>query len=136
MSWMKYWGMVLLMLLSVFVWADPSIGDASNNLYEPVSVLTMAMSWACYVIGAALCIGAIAQFRIHLQSPKLTPLMTPIVMVICGVILILLPYFSLLPGDSWSAYEQSTPNVPYSAGTTEREGDGHWTDRPQYQQKR
>jgi hypothetical protein len=83
-----------------------TLGQAADGLFGPVSVVTMLMELACYIIGTSFCIGAIMQYRIHRQNPKLTPLMTPVIMLVVGVLLILMPYFSVLPGDSFSASEQ------------------------------
>ena len=131
---------LFLALLSTTLFAANTIGDAAGNLYAPVSALTMLMEWACYVVGAALLIGAVMQFRIHFQNPKLTPLFTPILMTLIGIGLILLPYFSLLPGNSWSAdaqdsQERSRYQEAQQELYQEQQGGssgGHWSQNPRY----
>ena len=101
----KMFGVLLLGYVGQSL-AINTLGQAADGLFGPVSVITMLMELACYIIGTSFCIGAIMQYRIHRQNPKLTPLMTPVIMLVVGVLLILVPYFSLLPGDSFSASEQ------------------------------
>ncbi len=128
------------LFLSQAVNADVSLGDAADGLYQPVAGLTMLMQWACYVIGGALCIGAIMQFRIHFQSPKLTPLFTPVLMLLTGLAIVLLPYVSTLGGDSWNAESQDERTlstyktyIQDSQNPDQNQSGGHWSTQPQYQ---
>jgi hypothetical protein len=123
---------LFLLFLPTVVLADTSVSDAANNLYQPISTLTMLMHWASYVVGASLCIGSIMQFRIHLQSPKLTPLFTPVFMLLLGIGLVLLPYFSSMPDASWNAEKQEPP-ATYNPNAADEDGtsEGHWSTRPQ-----
>lgn len=81
------------------------VDDIAGGLETPVVILTKVLLFACYVVGAILILGALAQYRNHRQSPKLVPLTTPILLLVLGVVLLLVPYFSTL-GDSTSAVEQ------------------------------
>lgn len=146
-------GMLLMTLILVPTasWAAVDLITASDGLMGPVLFLTKLMRYASYAVGGALCLGALAQYRLHRQNPKLTPLFTPILMVILGVILIFLPYISTMFGNSWSAekleeegrgaevYEPNKPATVHErsgqgyrhqkATPTAPQNGGHWTDQ-------
>ena len=82
------------------------LGTAARGIYEPVAYLTVLMRYASYATGIALVLGSFMQFRTHIENPKVMPLLTPIFMLLIGGCLILLPYFSMVTGNSWSAEEQ------------------------------
>lgn len=86
--------------------AATSLADAAEGLFEPVLFITVMMKYVCYVLGFALALGAGAQYRLHRQNPKLTPLLTPIIMLFLGVIVFFLPHISTMFGNSWNAQEQ------------------------------
>lgn len=128
-----------------------SLGDSAQDLYNgPVSILALMLVWICYVVGAAFCIGAFMQLRIHFQNPKVVPLLTPVVMIIAGLALILLPYFSELDSNTASPVVQNAkgpyrpaiphfsaenPGVQQSGEATyqvEPSNGGHWADDPRY----
>ena len=84
----------LLAFVPMVALADNSIGDVAQNLMAPTEVVTKLMLVACYVIGVALILVGLAQYKIHLQSPKLVPLTTPIALLILGTVALLIPYVS------------------------------------------
>lgn len=139
---------VLLSMVPILSHAQ-SLGESAEGLYEgPVSVLALMMVWLCYVVGAAFCIGAVMQLRIHFQNPKQVPLLTPVVMVVAGVTLIFLPYFSQMGSNTASPLvnnpkEAYRPPVPYVTRKHSHDGyvvdpnnngGGHWADDPRYNQ--
>ena len=139
----KYVGLLAL-FCPVLAYAQ-SLGDSAQSLYEgPVSMLALMMVWVCYVVGAAFCIGAVMQLRIHFQNPKVVPLLTPVVMIVAGVALILLPYFSEMDSNTANPILSNPkgayrPSVPYlnpseesMAEPIQNDGVGHWTDDPRY----
>jgi len=71
--------------------ADVSLGTASKNLMEPVSLFTEMIYNICYVSAITIFISSIAQFRAHRQSPNQTPLNRPIVLLILSIIVALIP---------------------------------------------
>lgn len=84
-----------------------TLGEVSTNLMGPTEILTKIMILGCYVVGIALLIMAIAQYKQHKHSPKLVPLTTPIILIILGLIAIGLPTFTNVFGPSFSATEQA-----------------------------
>lgn len=141
---------VVLFCSSMTAYGTATLGDMAEGLYQPVEFLNTLVRLACYVTGVALIIGAVMQFRVHLENPKLTPLFTPIFMVFIGIALLLLPYFTTVFGNSWDPSEQDAthnegelrPNeqpqhrrLPVPADKTrgsndsdQSTGSGHWTD--------
>lgn len=106
----------LLLLITPFsVFAEISLGEASQNLMTPVSFITKLALLSCYIIGIALILASIAQYKIHRQSPKLVPLTTPITLLILGLTAIGIPYATNMFGDSYSA-EQQHPTERKSSG--------------------
>jgi len=83
---------VVGIFLSSAVMADTTLGDVAQNLLGPTSIVTKVMMLACYLVGAILVFLALAQYKIHRQSPKLVPLATPITMLVLGVVALLIPY--------------------------------------------
>ena len=104
-------------LIATILYSIPSaaltIGDAAENLMGPTEVITKFVLFACYVVGIALCLAAIAQYKIHRQSPKLVPLTTPILLVLIGIILIFIPIISNKVGQTGSAVEQAKKEGKY-----------------------
>ncbi len=84
-----------------------SLGEAADNLMTPVSFMTKLALLACYIIGIALLLAAIAQYKIHRQSPKLVPLTTPITLLVIGLTALGIPYATYMFGDTFSAEEQN-----------------------------
>lgn len=96
----------LLLLLVPFSLLASSIGDAADSLMTPVAIMTKLALLACYIIGIALLLASIAQYKIHRQSPKLVPLTTPITLLVLGLVAIGIPYATNLFGESYSAEQQ------------------------------
>ncbi len=69
-----------------------TIGDVATNLMGPTEIITKLVIVACYIVGLTLVFVAMAQYKIHTQSPKLVPLSTPILLLILGIIALLIPY--------------------------------------------
>lgn len=84
-----------------------SIGQAAENLMVPTEILTKLLLISCYIIGIALILGAIVQYKIHRQSPKLVPLTTPITLLVLGLISVMIPYGTKIFGTTYSAEGQS-----------------------------
>ena len=131
-----------LLVVSSVLWTglvlgDTSLGEVADNLQAPVSVVFMLIEWACYVVGVALIIGAAMQYRIHRQNPKLTPLFTPVMMLLVGITIVLIPHFSMLPEESWSpklpANKVASPNAAMPS-QNDNGGGGHWGSDPRYGQ--
>ncbi len=84
-----------------------SLGDSADSLLNMTAMVTKLMHIACYIIGVALILGSVAQYKNHRQNPKLVPLGTPITLLILGVIAVLIPYGSKMFGESYSAEDKA-----------------------------
>jgi hypothetical protein len=116
-----------------FAFGNTSLGEVADNLSAPISVLHMLIEWACYVIGVAFIIGSVMQYRIHRQNPKLTPLFTPIMMLLVGLVIVLIPHFSMLPAESWSPKaSENKAKVAPTAPVQRNDSGGHWGSDPRY----
>jgi hypothetical protein len=104
-SGLKKYGSLLLLLVPFSLQAA-SVGEAADSLMNPVAIMTKLSLLACYIIGIALLLASIAQYKIHRQSPKLVPLTTPITLLLLGLVAIGIPYATNLFGESYSAEQQ------------------------------
>jgi len=102
----KYVQLCLLLFPASSWAAQGSVAQITGDLMGPTAILTKLVLVACYMVGVGLIIFSIAQYKQHRQSPKLVPLGTPIILFILGVGALLIPYFSIISGDSASATEQ------------------------------
>ena len=68
-----------------------TLGQASNRMLEPVSVLTDVMYKICYVLGSTLILGSFIQYKAHRDNPSQVRLSQPIFLLIVGLVLIALP---------------------------------------------
>lgn len=82
------------------------IGSFAETLRGPTTIVTQMLVYACYIVGVVFCFMAIAQYKVHRESPKLVPLSTPVMLFLFGLVLVLLPYLSTL-FNSGSALEYS-----------------------------
>lgn len=101
---------VVLLLLpqALLAGSTGSIGDAAVNLLGPTEIITKLALIACYIVGVALILVSFAQYKIHLQSPKLVPLTTPVLLLVLGIITVFIPYASEnMFGESASAAKQN-----------------------------
>lgn len=84
--------------------APQGLGLVAQNLMEPVSVFSDFIQSACLILGCSFLIAAIIKYNEHRRSPLMVPISTVIFLIIAGIILILLPFLSLVTGNG----------VPYS----------------------
>lgn len=80
--------------ISINAWAVNSLGDLSDRMMLPLSVLTSALYNISLAIGIALLFGALLQYKNHKNNPGQVPLSRPVALLIFGVILIVLPIFA------------------------------------------
>lgn len=71
-----------------------TLGQASNKVLEPVSVLADVMYKICYVLGSTLVLGSFIQYKAHRDNPSQVRLSQPIFLLIVGLVLIALPYLA------------------------------------------
>lgn len=93
--------------LFVLAKSSASIGDAAESLTDVTAIVTKLVHIACYIVGTALILGSVAQYKNHKQNPKLVPLTTPITLLILGVLGVMIPYGTKIFGESYSAEERA-----------------------------
>lgn len=83
----------ILLLASSYAYAliPDSLGDLSNKLLLPMSLLTNALYNMSLAIGIALLFGALIQYKNYRNNPSQVPLSRPITLLVFGVILVVLP---------------------------------------------
>lgn len=102
---------LIFLLVSPLALAESSIGEVAQNLMGPTSLVTKLVIIACYVIGFIFVFMALAQYKIHRQSPKLVPLGTPLILLFLGIVALLLPYVTNMGGTG------KADDVPQEKGT-------------------
>ncbi|TAK77067.1 MAG: hypothetical protein EPO11_03195 [Gammaproteobacteria bacterium] len=93
---------ILLFLWPLFVWADGGVGQVAQNAIEPVSVFASFIQTACIIVGASFLFTCLIKYIEHRRSPLMVPLSRVIFLLVAGVILILLPFISMLAGSGAS----------------------------------
>lgn len=83
----------ILLLVSIDAYAliPDSLGDLSDKLLLPMSLLTSALYNMSLAIGIALLFGAVIQYKNYRNNPSQVPLSRPITLLVFGVILVVLP---------------------------------------------
>lgn len=83
---------ILLIIVSNAYGLIPgSLGDLSDKLLLPMSLLTGALYNMSLAIGIALLFGALIQYKNYRNNPSQVPLSRPITLLVFGVILVVLP---------------------------------------------
>ncbi len=83
----------VLFIVSINAYAliPGSLGDLSDKLLLPMSLLTGALYNMSLAIGIALLFGSLIQYKNYRNNPSQVPLSRPITLLIFGVILVVLP---------------------------------------------
>lgn len=84
---------ILLVIVSINTYAlvPGSLGDLSDKLLLPMSLLTGALYNMSLAIGIALLFGSLIQYKNYRNNPSQVPLSRPITLLVFGVILVVLP---------------------------------------------
>src|ERR1043165_2548100 len=77
--------------LDAYAQIPGSLGDLSDKLLLPMSLLTGALYNMSLAIGIAFLFGSLIQYKNYRNNPSQVPLSRPITLLIFGVILIVLP---------------------------------------------
>lgn len=84
----------ILFIVSINAYAlipGGSLGDLSDKLLLPMSLLTGALYNMSLAIGIALLFGSLIQYKNYRNNPSQVPLSRPITLLIFGVVLVVLP---------------------------------------------
>lgn len=91
-----YWCATLLFPLQVFAYngddGTTGFGKMAGQLVQgPMTILMSFMDDACYVAGVVLLLVAFNKYLRYRENPQETPISTPIVYLVLGIGIILLP---------------------------------------------
>lgn len=78
-----------------------SIGSASANVMEPLSIFTNGLYNICYILGVGFILGSIIRFREYRQNPSQTPISRPIAILCFGLIFIAVPIIAKLSSSAF-----------------------------------
>lgn len=82
---------LLFSSINAFALIPGSLGDLSDKLLLPMSLLTSALYNMSLAIGIALLFGSLIQYKNYRNNPSQVPLSRPITLLVFGVLLIVLP---------------------------------------------
>jgi hypothetical protein len=72
------------------------LGGVAQNLMEPVTFFSDFIQSGCFLIGGSFVFASIIKYFEHRRSPLMVPISTVVFLLIAGIILILLPFLSLV----------------------------------------
>ncbi len=89
----KMIGFIFFTSVGVYASGVPtgSLGDLSDQLFVPLSVLVSTIYNISLVVGIALLFGALIQYKNHRENPGQVVISRPILLLVFGLILIVLP---------------------------------------------
>lgn len=76
------------------------IGKVANTMMDPVTLFSDMVYTGCLVIGASFLFAAIVKYVEHKRSPLMVPMSTVVFLVIAGLVLLILPFLSLVDGNA------------------------------------
>ena len=82
---------LLIPSINAYALIPGSLGDLSDKLLLPMSLLTSGLYNMSLAIGIALLFGALIQYKNYRNNPSQVPLSRPITLLVFGVILVVLP---------------------------------------------
>ncbi len=77
-----------------------SLGQASINAIEPISIFTTVLYDLCYILGTAFVLGSIIRYKEHRNNPSQTPISRVIMLLIFGLILLVIPVLTQFSSSS------------------------------------
>ena len=81
----------LIFSINASALVSDSLGDLSDKLLLPMSLLTSALYNMSLAIGIALLFGALIQYKNYRNNPSQVPLSRPITLLVFGLVLLILP---------------------------------------------
>ena len=92
----------LTLLLIIFVTSafaqDESLGELSEQVLVPIGYLSNIFNYVCWIVGTALVLSGVIQYKGHRKNPVQVRLSRVIVFWILGLFLIALPFIGHLAG--------------------------------------
>lgn len=82
---------LLMASINAYALTPNSLGDLSDKLLLPMSLLTSGLYNMSLAIGVALLFGSLIQYKNYRNNPSQVPLSRPITLLVFGAILVGLP---------------------------------------------
>jgi hypothetical protein len=95
-----------------------SIENIANNLIYGADIVTKSFHAICIIVGVLLWIIAGSLYKAHRQNPKYVPLDRPVVYVILGFVLILIPFLNVVFGPTGSSIDLEKKETILQDGKT------------------
>jgi Ca2+/H+ antiporter len=81
---------------ATFAHADVSLGDVANAMMVPTNMMSTTLIDIAYILGVALFLSGLAQYREHRNNPGGVPFLRPLILLILGVIVFCIPWIAKL----------------------------------------
>ena len=75
-------------------------GGVAEELMAPVGLMADFTYSACIVVGASFLFASLIKYIEHRRSPLMVPISTPVFLLIAGLVLVLMPFLSLLSSSA------------------------------------
>lgn len=72
------------------------IGEMANTMMEPVSLMADFIHTGCFIIGGSFIFASLIKYIEHRRSPLMVPISTVVFLFIAGIVLVALPFLSLV----------------------------------------
>lgn len=83
----------LLALDSASAAEHTTIGSVADSLLTKTDAVTRLVHFVSIIVGCFLFIMAISLFRAHRSNPKFVPLERPVIYMLLGLVLVVLPFY-------------------------------------------
>lgn len=83
----------------------PSLGDIAENFLVGSDAITRLALAVCIVVSAAMFVLGITHYRAHRENPKMVPLGKPVMYIVLGFCLVMIPFFGKIFGKTGSILE-------------------------------
>lgn len=102
MKRLSAWLWMGLVVMSMPLWAAGSAGTGGDfasvigNVMEPATIAARILNVASVICGAGFLMASALQYKNHRNNPQEVPLSRPITYLILGLVLVILPYFTMI----------------------------------------
>lgn len=95
--------------------ATPTIGSVAETLISGTGIVTRILMAVCMVLGVGMLIVSFSTYRVHRSNPKFVPLDRPIMYLILGLVIFIIPFlgdFFAPTGSILDLQKQEIQSVP------------------------
>jgi hypothetical protein len=91
---------LMVFLMTSVATAEPvSLGSISENITEPIEIVSGFVSVGCLIVGFSCFFAAIVKYCEYRRNPLAVPVSKVIWLIIIGILLLLLPFAYLITGE-------------------------------------